>query len=90
MTSGISKDLFLAILAMDSYNRGFNAGLTRQGVDPRLGLGGIGSQIGNATVTAQNGEETDETASFFAQAYTIDDGKSYSNAVATASPRARP
>lgn len=27
----ISRELFLSILAMDSYNRGYDAGLTRDG-----------------------------------------------------------
>lgn len=39
----ISKDLFLAILAMDSYNRGYNEGIS--------GLGGINTSITSITVT---------------------------------------
>jgi hypothetical protein len=62
----ISDDLFRAILAMDAYNRGYNAGI---GSGP-LGLGGVGSQIGNATVTRQDGEATAQAAGFFAQSYT--------------------
>ena len=42
----MTQDLFLSILAMDSYNRGYNAGLNN--------LGGIGSQIGDATIAAAN------------------------------------
>ena len=34
----ISKDLLLAILSMDSYNRGYNQGIN--------GLGGVGASIG--------------------------------------------
>jgi hypothetical protein len=41
----ISKDLFLAILAMDAYNRGYNAGVG----DRDIGLG-LSDQIGNATI----------------------------------------
>ncbi len=33
----ISKDLFLSILSMDAYNRGYSLGIA--------GLGGVGSQI---------------------------------------------
>lgn len=33
----ISRELFLSILAMDSYNRGYNAGLEREDGE---GLGG--------------------------------------------------
>ncbi|MDP8998415.1 MAG: hypothetical protein M3O03_15655 [Pseudomonadota bacterium] len=40
------KDLLLAILAMDSYNRGYGAGL---GNTPD-GLGSSGSKIGEATL----------------------------------------
>lgn len=42
----ISDDLFLAILSMDSYNRGYGTGLE--------GLGGVGSQIGNAKIIDQS------------------------------------
>ena len=38
----LSNDLFLAILSMDSYNRGYDAGIT--------GLGGEGARIGAATI----------------------------------------
>lgn len=43
----ISSDLFRAILALDSYNRGYNAGVG----DPSTGL--PGTQIGNATIGRQ-------------------------------------
>lgn len=38
----ISKDLYLAILAMDAYNRGYGVGIG--------GLSGIGSKLGSATI----------------------------------------
>jgi hypothetical protein len=38
----VSKDLMLALLSLDSYNRGYGAGIE--------GLGGAGAQIGNATM----------------------------------------
>lgn len=38
----VSSELMYAILAMDAYNRGYNPGIA--------GLGGMGSQIGTATV----------------------------------------
>jgi hypothetical protein len=40
----MNEDVFRAILAMDSYNRGYNAGIT----------GLSGTQIGNATVSTQS------------------------------------
>lgn len=66
----ISSDLFLAILAMDSYNRGYNAGLG----DPVTGL--TGTQIGTATRrTDIDLPAGSEAASFFAQAYTLGSGQ---------------
>jgi len=54
----ISDDLFQAILAMDSYNRGY---------DP--GLAVTGSQIGYAFLGLSKGNQEAKDASFFAQAY---------------------
>jgi 4-diphosphocytidyl-2C-methyl-D-erythritol kinase len=66
----ISKDLFLSILAMDSYNRGYNAG-----------VGGLsdskGTKIGSATIStllsdvAQGFEAKAQSAGFYALAYDI-------------------
>jgi hypothetical protein len=60
----INDDVFRAILAMDAYNRGYNAGIA--------GLGGEGTQLGTA-VLAKNAEQllgpaNVQSASFFAQA----------------------
>jgi hypothetical protein len=62
----ISKDLFLAILAMDAYNRGYNAGIGNN-VD---GLGRTG-KIGNATINDVALPTGSVSASFYAQSYTI-------------------
>jgi uncharacterized membrane protein YeaQ/YmgE (transglycosylase-associated protein family) len=61
----ISNELMLAILAMDSYNRGYNAGICPKDI----GLGLVGSQIGNAIVDRIDGEATAQAASFFALSY---------------------
>ena len=65
----ISKDLFLAILSLDSYNRGYGEGIK--------GLGGLGSKIGNATVTDESdiadGSEG-VNAGFYAVAYDTEYG----------------
>jgi hypothetical protein len=68
----ISRDLFLSILSMDAYNRGYNPGIA--------GLGDTG-QIGNATILSRNAIGVTDTeylawqeASFYAAAYTINSG----------------
>jgi hypothetical protein len=38
--TGISKDLFLAILSMDAYNRGYDPGLVVDGGFPAIGTAG--------------------------------------------------
>ena len=75
MTTTISPELFLAILSMDAYNRGYDAGIgdgqnVVDGVDSD-GLGRVGSQIGNATDVqdAQDIEGIAEVAGFYAVAY---------------------
>lgn len=65
----ISNDLFLAILAMDSYNRVYNQGLK---LDETV------RQIGNAQIGIATNPDTDlaaVAASFFAQAYTLNNGQ---------------
>ena len=59
----ISKELMLAILSMDSYNRGYGAGIE--------GLGGPGSQIGTATMLNKTIPAGSEEAGFYAAAYTL-------------------
>ena len=62
----ISKDLFLALLSMDAYNRGYGAGLTVEGSDA------IGTQIGDATIIGRSSsdEKSDAVkAGFYAVAY---------------------
>ena len=62
----MSKDLFLSILSMDAYNRGYNPGIA--------GLGGPGTGIGNATIDRQS-ETLPGTpgvaASFYGLAYQL-------------------
>jgi hypothetical protein len=61
----MDRDVFLAILAMDSYNRGYGSGIA--------GLSdGTGIQLGNATISGHSSSEpnSDEvSASFYAIAY---------------------
>ena len=70
--SSSNPDLFRAILAMDAYNRGYNAGIKSQGAAEREGL--TGTQIGLASVGTRSNTEANSpevAASFFAQAYTL-------------------
>jgi hypothetical protein len=69
------KDLFLAILAMDSYNRGYGTGLNDGGANDPDGLGVSGS-IGTATIAQDSstlldasGNRLDVAAGFYAVAY---------------------
>jgi fermentation-respiration switch protein FrsA (DUF1100 family) len=60
----ISDDLFLAILAMDSYNRGYNSGLG----NPETGLDG--GQVGGATILDQiDLPQGSRSAGFYAIVY---------------------
>ncbi|WP_284166137.1 hypothetical protein [Frigidibacter sp. SD6-1] len=71
------KELFLALLSMDAYNRGYGSAindgvnLDERGNDID-GLGGIGSAIGSATVIQQSATEAGTpgvAAGFYAVAY---------------------
>ena len=59
----ISKELFLAILSMDAYNRGYRAGVAGLGMDD--------SKVGNATIIkdAQDPSGVAQAADFYALAY---------------------
>lgn len=73
----ISKELYLALLSMDAYNRGYGAGVADGGEADTDGLGGIGSHIGNATVIRQSYTEEGTpgvAAGFCAVAYTMGSG----------------
>jgi hypothetical protein len=60
----ISNELFLAILAMDAYNRGYNSGMGNR----NTGL--EGTQLGNAMILRDvDLPQGSEASSFFAQAY---------------------
>ena len=57
----MTQDLFLSILAMDSYNRGYNAGVN--------GLGEIGSQLGDATISTVSTGPNAFATGFYAVSY---------------------
>ena len=68
----MDRDLFLAILAMDSYNRGYDAGVA--------GLPETG-EIGNATIRPfQDGEQNSwQSAGFYAVAYDVSNVAGFSS-----------
>jgi hypothetical protein len=77
MLMTISKDLFLAILALDSYNRGYGSGLSDGGKNDKDGLGDAnGTEIGNATVVGASSSRSNSpevAAGFYAIAYDTED-----------------
>ena len=64
----ISKDLFLAVLSMDAYNRGYNSGIEDE-IGIGAGLGQAGSGIGNALVLNVPLPSGSEAAGFYAISY---------------------
>ena len=65
----MNTELMKAILAMDSYNRGYNAGLSDAGPDDQDGLGEFGKKIGNATVLNFSLPSNAQSIGFYALAY---------------------
>ena len=60
------SQLMMAILAMDSYNRGYDEGITE--------LGGLGTKIGNATIIDESDildNSAGVNAGFYAVAYNV-------------------
>ncbi len=67
----MNRDLFLAILSMDSYNRGYGCGIKfapNESPDPRNEAGKV---IGNATVLNIDLPAGSQAAGFYAIAYTV-------------------
>jgi hypothetical protein len=62
----MNRELFLAILSMDSYNRGYEPG-----IDLGLNSDAIGTGVGNATISASNGNTEAQAAGFYAIAYDV-------------------
>jgi hypothetical protein len=76
----ISRDLFLAILSMDSYNRGYGVGLTFRHPSNQIGSANI--------ITFPDNESTGwQAAGFYALAYDMTDAEGHTAAGFTAGER---
>lgn len=89
----ISKELFLAILSMDAYNRGYGAWISdgqglldgnRNDID---GLGEAGSAIGISIVQNVPLPVGSQTAGFYAVAYTVNGVEGIDNGTTVVSCR---
>jgi hypothetical protein len=70
----MNKDLFLAILSLDSYNRGYAQGVRLNETDKLIGQNEIGRTIGNASIIKQSDFEAGRdgvNAGFYALAYDV-------------------
>lgn len=65
----MNRDLFLAILSMDSYNRGYSAGIKDLREFGRLGNATIGKT--SADLEDEDGNRQDIPAGFYAIAYDV-------------------
>lgn len=70
----ISNDLFMAILAMDAYNRDYDAGINVSGTQISTALLGQNSSVLTETLADGTVVRRDQPISFFAQTYLLPDG----------------
>ena len=77
----ISKDLLLAILSLDSYNRGYHSGISDGNAEDKDGLGDssngsikIGTVSVDSNIQDAQIELESKAAGFYAISYKIDDG----------------
>lgn len=68
----MNRDLFLSILALDSYNRGYANGVTVPGLNSKLGTADIG--VDSSILRDENSSRKDIPAGFFAQSYSLGGG----------------
>ncbi|MEM7461741.1 MAG: hypothetical protein AAF362_03595 [Pseudomonadota bacterium] len=74
----MSDDLMLAILAMDSYNRGYSAGISGLGVSDASNTYKLGEATiinDSRVIVDENGNQLDEAAGFYAVAYELNGQK---------------
>jgi len=61
--------LFKAVLAMDSYNRGYDAGIKFGGGAGTYSDDSVGTSIGTASISANRGQQDAQDIGFYALAY---------------------
>ena len=65
----MNRDVFLSLLALDAYNRGYGQGILLNEGDSTAGQDEIGRRIGNATVIADDITQSAVAAGFYTIAY---------------------
>lgn len=65
----MNRDVFLWLLALDSYNRGYGQNVRLYDDQSPIGQNELGLRIGNAVISSQNISEAARAAGFYAIAY---------------------
>ncbi len=65
----MNRDVFLSLLALDSYNRGYGPNVLLNTSDSTSGQNEVDRLIGSATITAHNISPAAQAAGFYAIAY---------------------
>ncbi len=73
----MNRDLFLAILSMDSYNRGYGRGVNFGPNSSAANRNEIGVQLGRATILSQDNSEGAIKAGFYALGKSGDSALNY-------------
>ena len=65
----MNREVFLSLLALDAYNRGYGQTLVLNGGDTTSGVNELNRLIGSARVAAQDITDEAQAAGFYAIAY---------------------
>jgi hypothetical protein len=69
----VSKDLFMSILSMDAYNRGYGAGIDPDGDGKGLGVEGHSIGFAKIDYDADDANGVAPAEGFYAIAYTLEE-----------------